>query len=124
MRRLLRYAPLLALVALMGHLLMPFVHAQQRAGDGALTLAMCSSVGQQVQVVALDTASGTDTKTVVTCPLCAAHTPAMLPEFDLIPPQQAVFQPPKIATRLAYASPLVRFRFPPTQGPPDFLIDL
>ncbi|WP_255991513.1 DUF2946 family protein [Chitinolyticbacter albus] len=108
-----------ALIALALHLLLPLVHAGT-VSSGTLALAMCSSVGQQVQVVPLGE-HGDDGQTLVkSCPICAAqaaHGVLPLPSSTQVVPL-ATHLPPPVAVTVALSDSQPEHHHPPAQGPP------
>ncbi|WP_148714378.1 DUF2946 family protein [Chitinolyticbacter meiyuanensis] len=109
-----------ALVALALHLLLPLVHAGT-ASSGTLALAMCSSMGQQVQLVPLSGDDGQAGQALVkTCPICAAqaaHGVLPLPSSTQVVPL-ATHLPPPVAATVALSDSHPEHHHPPAQGPP------
>ncbi|UXY15374.1 hypothetical protein N8I74_19015 [Chitiniphilus purpureus] len=108
----------LALFALALHLLLPLAHAGM-AGSGAVALALCSSAGQQVQLIALEQGGQDATALVKGCPLCATHAaqPALPPAAK--PCLAALtYRAPQATHPAACEVPTAPCRLPPNRGPP------
>ncbi|HSC80379.1 MAG TPA: DUF2946 family protein [Chitinolyticbacter sp.] len=109
-----------ALVALALHLLLPLVHAGT-VSSGTFALAMCSSMGQQVQLVPWSGDDGQPERALVkTCPICAAQAAhGVLPlasRTQVVP--LASHLPPPVAVTVELSDNQPEHHHPPAQGPP------